>query len=354
MSYDVVLRNTFYLRDLIESISLEDSLDEISYRATIRLVMTDDLPDIEPGQEIRISGIPYDGTSMAPLLNPGVVWDCEAADRGRQHLNITVYDRTIYLAKSEDERLMAAGQTAGQRLKMYAKDWDIRLGSVPDTGIALSRDVKRTQSIFSMIKADLKETVDKGGNMYRPRMTTSGLSLIQVGSNKTIWDLESIEELTRRRTLEGTVTQVKVLGTEKKASKASQQVDTSGMTLQEIARKYAGTVDGSGKLKSPELPSPILAVEKGETLKYGTLQKVIQDSKIKNADQARKAARKELSGIQETYSVAGPDINTIRAGDAVRLNGVKLIVTRVRHDLGYPGRMDLDLAREDKVRRDFY
>jgi hypothetical protein len=107
---------------------------------------------------------------------------------------------------------------------------------------------------------------------------------------------------------------------------------------------------GSG---SDEKLSPVLALTKGETEKYGTLQKVIQDCKIETVDEAKKAAKNALAGMQETFSATAPDINTIRAGDKVRLNGLELIVTHAVHRLGTPGHMELELAAEEKVRRDF-
>ncbi|WP_019005740.1 XkdQ/YqbQ family protein [Cohnella laeviribosi] len=319
MSYEVVLADKYYLRDLIEEITLEDSLEEIAYRASIQLAVTPDFPGIAPGQPIRISGVPYGSTGMKYLLHPGMVWECTSFNSGTKRMTVTVYDRTIYLAKSEDERLMPAGQTASQRLKLYAKEWGIPVGSVPDTRITLARSMKRSQSIFSMIQGDLKETAEKGGDLYRARMTPEGLSLVKIGGNAEVWELAEVESVAQTRTLEGAVTQVKVLGCQ----------------------------SGDDKL------SPVLAVVKGETAKYGTLQKVLQDASVETVAQAQKAAKNLLMGMQETFSVTAPDINTIRAGDKVRLNGMDLIVHYVKHRLGTPGHMELELSTEPKVRRDF-
>lgn len=320
--YEFVLANQYYLRELLESITLEESLDEIAYRAMVKMVVTPDFPGIAPGQECRVSGIPFGGSSMVYLLHPGVVWECESETRGQKHLTATIYDRTIYLAKSEDEYLFPAGSTASQRLQQYASDWGIPLGQVPDTGVPLAKAVYRAQPIYNMIMADLKETVAKGGEMYRPRMTPDGLELVKLGSNETVWVLEldqNIEELVQRRTLEGTVTQVKVLGN-----------------------------------ASEDQRSPVLAVVKGETVKYGTLQKVLNDSKITSPGEAQAAGQKMLTGVQEIFTVTGIDINTIRAGDKVQLNGMELLVKSVRHELGSPGHMTLELAGEDVIRRGVY
>ena len=120
---------------------------------------------LEPGWPIRIAAQLPGEQSMTTLLSPGVVWECQRLDGIQPRMSLTAYDQMIYLAKSEDERLMPAKQTASQRLKLYAKEWSIPLGSVPDTKKGLSRDIKRTQSIFSMIMGDLKETAGKGGTI---------------------------------------------------------------------------------------------------------------------------------------------------------------------------------------------
>lgn len=320
--YEVVLADKYYLREVVERAVLEESLDEISYRGTVTLVATPDFPGISPGQPIRVSGVPFGGTGMAYLLNPGVVWDTDSTKRGLNHLTITIYDPTIYMARSEDEYLFPAGQTADQRIKKYASDWDIPLATLPSTGIQLSKAVYRAQPIYSMILADLRETVSKGGKMYRPRMTPAGLELFELGTNKTVWVLEedqNLEESSQRRTLEGSVTQVKVLG--------------------------AAPDEGR---------SPVLALEKGDTANLGTLQRVIQDPKVTTAGAAKKAAQEMLSGVQEAITVTGIDINTIRAGDKVQYNGQDLLVISVRHELGSPGHMQLELGTEAYVRRNFY
>jgi hypothetical protein len=327
--YEVVLQNKYYLRELVQEISLEESLDEIAYRSNIKMAITPDFPQIAPGQEIRVSGIEFDGTRMVYLLNPGVVWSCDSSNNGFKHINVTVYDRTIYLSKSEDEKLMAAGQTASQRLKQYADDWKIPIANIPDTQIPLGRAMYRPRSIYSMIQADLTETATKGGKLYRPRMTPAGLELFEIGSNKTVWVLDieqNVESISQTRTLKDVVTQVKILGTEQNLSSSQDQ----------------------------EVPAPVIAIEPGEVAKYGTLQKILQNDKISTVAEARKAASSMLTGIQETFSVTAIDINTIRAGDKVILSGMELIVTSVRHDLGHPGHMTLELAGLEYVRRRYF
>lgn len=327
-SYEVVLADRYYLRELTQSITLDESIDEISYRANIQLIAGEGWPAIGPGQEIRVSGLPFGGSDMVYLLHPGVIWEVENSYKGTDHLSVTVYDRTIYLAKSEDEYLFPEGQTASQRLMKYAEDWDLQVGNIPDTGIALSKAVYRSRSIYSCMMDDLKETAKKGGDLYRPRMTPNGLELYRLGSNETVWLLEpdrNVEEITQRRTIENAVTRVKVLG-----------------------------VQNGGA--SEEILSPVLVIEQGQTEQFGTLQKIISDPEIKTPAEGQKAAKAMLSAIEETFTVNAIDINTIRAGDKVDLagSGLDLLVTSVKHELGDPGHMSLELATPEYVRRRYY
>lgn len=369
MSYEVVLQDKYYLRELIESITLKDSLDQISYQAEVKLKIPATGLNIEPGQEIRVSGVPYGSSKMVYLLNPGVVWECTSKSKESKHMDVLVYDRTIYLARSEDEYLFPAGQTASQRLRKYASDWGIKLAAVPDTKTKLKKAVYRPRPIFKMITADLQETVKSGGDMYIPRMSPSGLQLFKVGSNKTVWELQSIEELTQTRTLEGAITKVKVIGTEdrkeKKKTKSSEKTATpeipEGMTLEEYGRIYGAKVQKGGKGKKPkvkaskvELPSKILAIATGQTAKLGTLQRMVQDEDVKTPAAAKKLAESMLTGIQQTFSVTTLDLNTIRAGDAVKLNGMNLIVMSAIHELGEPGHMTLELGYADYVKRRYF
>ncbi|GIP20426.1 hypothetical protein J22TS3_07010 [Paenibacillus sp. J22TS3] len=322
VNYKVILQNKYDLTPLVESISLRDSLDQIAYQATITLVVNDSLPAVDPGQEIRVSGIPFGGSGMVTLLHPGVVWECESSGSPKR-LTLTVYDKTIYLDRSEDEYLFPKGQTANERMRKYAQHWHIPLDkNMPDTKTKLGRAMYRTQTIYSMMTNDLRETAKLGGDLFHPRMVSGGLTLYKLGSNSKVYVLENLTEASQSRTLEGAVTEVKVLGTS----------------------------DSAGE----ETPSKVLAIAKGQTDKLGTLLKIVQDDSVKTEAAAKKLAASKLAGVQRLLTVTGLDVNTIRAGDVVMLSGQRLIVTSVSRELKSAGTMTLELAPMDDVRRRFY
>ncbi|MDQ0170258.1 XkdQ/YqbQ family protein [Paenibacillus tundrae] len=325
MTYQVIIDDQYDVTKLVETITLKDSLEQIAYQANIRLAVSasSGLPSISPGMPVRISGVPFGEKAKVPLLHPAVIWEVESSNSGTKRLSLTVYDRMIYLEKSEDEFLLPKDQTATQRLKTYAKEWKIPCATLPDTKTKLGKAVYRAQTIFSMMFADLKETAKSGGDMYHPRMMSSGLQLYKIGSNTKVHELDRLIDLTQMRTLEGAVTKVKVM---------------------------AASESGSGK----EVPSKVLAIEQEGVAELGTLQKLVEDDQVKTAAAAKKLAKSRLAGIQETFTVTAPDINTIRAGDAVLLKGLKLIVMSVSRDLAGAGTMTLELATAEMVRRRVY
>lgn len=323
MSYKVILQDQYDLSPLVEAISLRDSLEQVAYQGTVNLVVTPDMPPISPGMAIRISGIPYGKKNYVPLLHPAVVWEVETSNNGVKRMTLTLYDRTVYLDKSEDEYLFPAKQTATQRFKKYAADWNLKIAVLPDTEKQLGRSVYRTQSIYASMFADLRETAKAGGKLYHPRMISSGLELYELGTNPDVYILEALTDTTQTRTLEGAATKVKVLATA--ASETGQEV-----------------------------PSKVMAIEEKDIAKYGQLQAIIQDDEVKSPAAARQLAKSKLRGIQETISINAPDVNTIRAGDAVMLGSMKLLVISVSRELGSPGSMMLELGSYDDVKRRFY
>lgn len=323
MSYKVILQDKYDLSPLVENIHLRDSLEQVAYQGTVNLIVTPDMPPISPGMSIRVSGIPYGKKEYASILHPAVVWEVETSNNGIKRMTLTLYDRTVYLDKSEDEYLFPAKQTATQRFKKYAADWELKIAVLPDTEKKLGRSVYRTQSIYASMFADLRETAKAGGKLYHPRMISSGLELYELGTNKDVYILESITDTTQTRTLEGAATKVKVLAT---------------------------SASETGK----EVPSKVMAIEKKDIAKYGLLQAIIQDDEVKSTAAASELAKSKLRGIQETISLNAPDINTVRAGDVVLLGSMKLLVISVSHELGNPGSMALELGTYDDVKRRFY
>lgn len=322
MSYQVILGGKYDITEVVQagSMSLSDALDDIAMRFKVTITVVPGLPGIEPPMSITLRGTPINSSSMTALFD-GVVWDVTDSYKGAHYISITAYERTKYMAESEDEYLFNAGMTASSIIKKIASDWNIPLGNIANTKIKLAKQVFRGgRNLYSIIRDVLAETVDKGGDMYIPRMAGGKLELVPIGSNAIVWSLETIESAEHTITMDGMVTKVKVLGSSNSDNKLS----------------------------------PVLAIVTGDTAKYGTIQRVYSDSQIKNVSEAKTAGQKLLSGPVETFSYSGIDINTIRAGDKVKFDERDLIVISVEHALGEPGHMNMELAPLEVVRKKYY
>ena len=315
----IILRNKYRIDILSEGIQLSEAIDGIAYTANIDLIETEELRKlgIAKGHSIEIYDIDFETIKNRQVFK-GVIWEVNRSRKSKK-ITIACKERTIYIEESEDEYIFPSGMTATQRIQKYCRDWGIPTSSLVNTKIKLAKAVYRSDSILGIMLKDLKETAQKGGNLYKLRMLDK-LNIFQVGSNKSVWRLETIaEEISDKSSLDGMVTQVKVLGKQEEDKK-----------------------------------SPVIGVYKKDTAKYGTIQKLIQDEKIKNGAEAKKRANVLFNTGEETVRVSGVDINSIRAGDKVSVNGKILYVIDVTHNLGSNGKMDLSLSGLDYIRRKFY
>lgn len=318
---NIIIKSKYKIGNLNESVSLSESIDSIAYTAHIKLCETDQLKkDVQPTKNsaIEIWDNAFSSNKNTRIFK-GIVWEKEK-NRKDHTVELDCKERTVYMENSEDEYLLPAGQTATQRIVRYAHDWGIPVSNFPNTGIKLSKNIYRSDTILSMMLNDLKETAQKGGNLYKVRMGDR-LELFQIGSNSMVWELNSIsDDIDEYNSLDGIITQVKVLGTQ-----------------------------NDNKL------SPVIGIYSTQTEKYGTFRKIVQDDSIKSTSAAKQKADALFNSGEDYINVScATDINTIRAGDKVSLDGASYYVASVTHTLGSTGRMDLTIGTMDYIRRKFY
>lgn len=360
--YEVVYANKYYLSNFIKNITLNDSLDEISFNAVIHLAYSDTLPAIKPGERIRISGTPYRTDVMKSFLYYGIVWTIDSDWIRNKELVLTVYDMSIFL-KSEEEFIFQSGTSASTRFKKYIESCKLPVGTIENTQVLLSKKIYRAQPIMEMISEDLKETVDKGGKLYRAYMSPVGIELRRIGQNKDVWvfktDEYTISELSQTRTLENMVNKVKVVGTaedDKRSPVIKEEVGDTGigimqkMVIEET--KKQGTKD---ELTGWQDTLAKLDEAGRYDEEIGLLKKIIQGgTEINNTVVASTITKNILRGVTETFTFSTIDVNTIRAGDKIRLNDMDLYVCAVKHEFGDTGRMTITAGSEDYIRRTYY
>lgn len=323
---ELVLKNKYKIQNLNEGISLKESIDGIAYTMDVNLVETQELKDIgiAKGDSIHLYDYEFSthviGQQSYTKVFDGIIWDINKS-RKTKKITITGKERTFRIEESEDEYIFPEGETALQHAVKLCNDWGIPLGLMKDPGIGLAKAVHRKETIFGIMLKDLKETAQKGGSLYKYRMEDK-LNLFELRTNHTIWKMESIaDDIQEKSSLQGAITQVKVLG----------------------------------KNEKDEDKAPVIGTYSKDTDKYGTIQKILQDDKVTNNDEAKKKADTMFSSGEDNIKInCVKDINTIRAGDKISLDGVYYYVTDITHNLGSVGKMDMTVMSWEGVKKKFY
>lgn len=223
-------------------------------------------------------------------------------------LKIKCYDNLIYLQESESSYYYSKGKSTKAVMKDIANNWGIKI-KYSYSSITNPKLVLRG-TLSDMIISDILNPVkNRTGTKYTIYSQKDVMYVAPVGSNTKIYKIESKNnavEVKSEKTMDGMVTKVKILGSAEK----------------------------SGKV-------PVAATVKGDTKKYGTLQKII----TKDSDDSLSDAKKEANAIiqvsgkpfEESY-VTAPDIPWIKKGDMVYVNAghiskKELIVAGIERDI---------------------
>ncbi|NFO86074.1 XkdQ [Clostridium botulinum] len=333
---ELVLKNKYKIQLLSEETTLKESIDSIAYTLNLSLIETDELKNIGlvKGDSIQLYDCMFNSNEYKKIFD-GTIRDINGSKKNKK-LSIICRERTVSIEESEEEYLWKDGQTATQRAKTICNDWGIPVGNFSETSIGLSKDLRK-ESLFSTMKKDLKETAQKGGSLYKFRMSES-LDLVELGSNSMVYKLDSVvEDVQSKSSLNGAITQVKVLGKEETKKTTKETKKSNNSEEKEL------------------ILSPIIGVFKKDTERYGTIQKLFQDEKINDYSKAKSKADTLFSNGEDSKSVPCiKDINTIRAGDKVSLYNDSYYVTDITHELGTGGKMNMTVMDWEGVKSKFY
>lgn len=300
------------ISELVKSVTLEESIETIAYTAKIELVVPDWMSEergLEKGMTVEI--LKEDGT----IVFYGILWDKATDQVQGKKGTITVKERTVYMEQSEDQVLFKEGTTATERNRELAEKWTIPLGDWDDTEVALAKGKPEVNTIYRLMMQNIYETYEKGGRMYRMRMTEKGLELKALADNQEIYDItEELTHLQQTDSLEGAVTQVKVIGK-----------------------------------KTDDKKSEVLAEHQKEVEKYGTIQKIITDDKVNEESTAEQEAQNTFGTGKGGLSAEVIDIPELRAGHTVYIRGHEYYIAAITHTLGEPGTMKLTLETEAQI-----
>lgn len=237
----------------------------------------------------------------------GIVWEKNYDESvSSMDIKVTAYDKLIYLQKSEDNLYFAKGKSTKSILSSIASKWGVSL-NYKYSSITHGKLVFRGRNLADIIIEILDEVKKKTGKKYVIRCEKGSMIIEPFGTNTTIYDIKQKQNAIKTSyssTMDEMVTKVLIIGSEDKSGQSSN-----------------------------------LATVKGNTSKYGTLQRVISKNDDDKLSEVKKEAQEiinefgkpkakpYISAISNPYILKGHTVN-VKAGN---LNN-KYNVLGVEHD----------------------
>lgn len=295
----IVSGSTKYnVTSVLREISLNAHEKQIAQSATIQLmnVMIDGVwlcGQISVRDRVYIYA--NDGTRNEEVFR-GFVWTrTYNSSNDDRDFTLKCYDNLIYFQESEDAVFFSDGKSTEDVFSSLCEKWGIKL-SYTYTSITHSKLVLRG-NLANIFTADLLDLVkDRTGKKYVVLSQKDVMQVKEVGTNSTIYHFlvgKNASSATSSCTMEGVVTQVVILG------KADDE-----------ERK------------------PVEATVKGDTSKYGTLQKIIDRDEDTSLEDAKKEAQNiiDADGTPKwEYEIRAVDIPWIQEGDKVYVDAGDIV-----------------------------
>lgn len=237
----------------------------------------------------------------------GRITDWVPAKDGKAHdIELTAYDELYCLQQSQDNRYVSAGTGTKTAITSIMQDWGIPIGGYSGPDIAHAKTVFKNQHLSDMILELLDAAVKKGGNKSVVRAEKGQVYIVEKGSNSTVYSFNenNLEVNKVKISTQGLVTRVKIVATSE---------DDDGV------QKVEALVDGKTE--------------------YGIRQRIYNRSEEDSLATAKSAAQEILDedgSPEETYTVTGPDVPTLRKGDKIHIEASLIngdyVIKSIQHD----------------------
>lgn len=223
----------------------------------------------------------------------------------KDKLDITCYDELYNLEESQDLIYYSSGIGTKSAITQIFDNWQIPMEKYDGPDVTHGKLAYKTESLADVLLDILDDAKKKGGGDAFIRAAKGKVSVLQWGSNKTVYhfEVDNTKQVSHKMSTAGMITRVKVIGQE----------------------------DDDGR-------SSVEAVINGQT-KFGIRQKIYVRGKDDSVSDAQSAAQDIINNkgqINEEITVQSPDIPFVRKGDLVHVTEGTLndyfFVKGIRHD----------------------
>lgn len=223
----------------------------------------------------------------------------------KDKVDITCYDELYNLEESQDLIYYSSGIGTKSAITQIFDNWQIPTEKYDGPDVTHGKLAYKTESLADVLLDILDDAKKKGGGDAFIRAAKGKVSVLQWGSNKTVYhfELDNTKQVSHKMSTAGMITRVKVIGQE----------------------------DDDGR-------SSVEAVVNGQT-KFGIRQKIYvrgKDDSVSDAQSAAQDIINDKGQVDEEITVQSPDIPFVRKGDLVHITAGTLndyyFVKGIRHN----------------------
>lgn len=223
----------------------------------------------------------------------------------KDKVDITCYDELYNLEESQDLIYYSSGIGTKSAITQIFDNWQIPTEKYDGPDVTHGKLAYKTESLADVLLDILDDAKKKGGGDAFIRATKGKVSVLQWGSNKTVYHFEAdnTKQVSHKMSTAGMITRVKVIGQE----------------------------DDDGR-------SSVEAVVNGQT-KFGIRQKIYvrgKDDSVSDAQSAAQDIINDKGQVDEEITVQSPDVPFVRKGDLVHITAGTLndyyFVKGIRHN----------------------
>lgn len=223
----------------------------------------------------------------------------------KDKVDITCYDELYNLEESQDLIYYSSGIGTKSAITQIFDNWQIPTEKYDGPDVTHGKLAYKTESLADVLLDILDDAKKKGGGDAFIRAAKGKVSVLQWGSNKTVYHFEAdnTKQVSHKMSTAGMITRVKVIGQE----------------------------DDDGR-------SSVEAVVNGQT-KFGIRQKIYvrgKDDSVSDAQSAAQDIINDKGQVDEEITVQSPDIPFVRKGDLVHITAGTLndyyFVKGIRHN----------------------
>ena len=235
----------------------------------------------------------------------------------KDKFDVICYDELYNLQESQELIYYSSGIGTKSAITKIFDDWQIPMDKYEGPDVTHGKLAYKTEMLSDVLLDILDDAKKKGGGSAMIRAAKGKVSVIEWGSNTTVYHFEAdnTKQVSHKKSTSGMITRVKIIGQEDDDGRSSVEAVVNGLT------------------------------------KFGVRQKIYirgKDDSVSDAQSAAQEIIDEKGQVKEDITVQAPDIPFIRKGDLVHMTVGTLkdyyYVKGIRHDAD-SGSVTMDLKK---------